>query len=242
MTEPEALHGLPPTPMPEPATPLGEPAFSPPGDTAYWHYRGESWHPPRPEIVSPMRVVRDDARGLAAWLASGQPSLGWALPDGRDGRSIPLERRFSPSARGLLRPARTRWRGPGILRLAEPGLPWSVWLFWTREGAFSGWYINLENPLRRNGSHLYSSDHILDLWVTADGHVQWKDEDELAAAVEQGRYTAEQAAIIRGHGEQARATIGTSWVFDPAWSRWQPDPTWGHLPLPDQASWELDLT
>lgn len=69
-------------------------------------------------------------------------------------------------------------------------MPWSVWLFWDDEWTFDGWYVNLEALHRREGRDLFSSDHVLDVWIDADGGIQIKDEDELEAAVEQGLLSA----------------------------------------------------
>ena len=37
------------------------------------------------------------------------------------------------------------WRGPGILKIAPTGVPWSVWYFTDEvDGTFEGHYVNLE--------------------------------------------------------------------------------------------------
>ena len=63
-----------------------------------------------------------------------------------------------------------------------------------------------------------------------------KDEDELDAAVEGGRYTPEQGAAIRAIGEQARYELGhlRSWPLDEDWESYRPPPEWDEpLVLPD---------
>lgn len=59
--------------------------FLAPGEVVHWHY-GRS--------IDPMRVVRDDERGLVAWLAEGTETLAWTPSDGRPLREIPLAERF----------------------------------------------------------------------------------------------------------------------------------------------------
>lgn len=47
---------------PEGLRPAGDPPYAAPGDVVHWHYGHGS---------DLLRVVRDDARGLVAWLPSG---------------------------------------------------------------------------------------------------------------------------------------------------------------------------
>lgn len=245
------------------ARPLGVPPFLEPGDVVLWRYRDIGWEPGRPETASPMRVVRDDERGLVAWLAPGTVHLTKRYPDGSDMRAVPMEERFLRDAQRVQ--ARSRWHGAGILRIAPAGVPWSVWLFWDvpdvdgAEGAasdpadpadpaaydrwcFEGWYVNLETVHQRSGDATFTGDHVLDLWIEADGTVNVKDADELVAAVEQGRGTAEQADAIRHNAEHARASFAAGdWPFDDAWTRWRPDPAWAAPTLGDDETWQVDL-
>lgn len=148
-------------------------------------------------------------------------------PDGQRVRSVPLARRWLE--------ARTRiveeWWGNGVLRIAPAGLPWSVWLFWSDTTGpvweFAGWYVNLENAHLRTDEETYSSDHILDVEIDPDGGIHLKDEDELAAAIDQGRLSAEQAAQIERHADAAIASFRAGdWPFDDEWRGWRPDPSW----------------
>jgi predicted RNA-binding protein associated with RNAse of E/G family len=61
----------------------------------------------------------------------------------------------------------------------------------------------------RPGQHVFwhyrlTSDHVLDVWVAANGDVELKDEDELAAAVEHGRFAVAEGQQIQ---HDARAAI-----------------------------------
>lgn len=213
--------------VPEGARPLGEGPFLAPGAQIDWHYRKPGWQPGEPSTITPMRVVRDDERGLVAWLAAGTLQEGQGAPDGQRVRSVPLERRW-------LEP-RTRiaeeWWGNGILRIAPAGAAWSVWLFWSDvtgpEWGFAEWYVNLENAHLRIDHDTYTSDHILDVQIDADGGIHLKDEDEVIAAIEQGRLSAEQAAQIERHADAAIVSFREGdWPFDAEWRDWRPDPTW----------------
>ncbi len=69
-----------------------------------------------------------------------------------------------------------------MLKLARPGQPWSVWLFWDPGWRFKNWYVNLEEPLTRWEGGVDSEDHFLDISVHPDRTWHWRDEDEFAQA------------------------------------------------------------
>ena len=178
-----------------------------------------------------MRVVRDDPLGLVAWLAGGTPVLAPTLPDGRHPRERPLAEMFtSPRVQG-----RMLWKGHGTLRFAPTGMPWSVWFFWGDEG-FEGWYVNLETPHLRDGHSTYSADHVLDVIVEPDRSWRLKDEHELQAAVEQGRFSAGEADGVRADAAAAVEALGRGdppfGAPDAHWRSWRPDPAWSVPPLP----------
>lgn len=207
------------------------------GEHILWHYRRPRWQPGDAEYVAPMTVVRDDDRALVAWLAPGTPVLTSVLPNGEQPRSVPAEVAFSTGRAS----ARGRWKGPGILRIAPTGVPWSVWLFWDDEWAFEGWYVNLEAVHRREGRHVFSCDHVLDVWIDAHGGVQMKDEDELDAAVEFGLFSAAQKQQIEDDAHAAvRRFQANGFPFDEPWWDWRPSSIWQRPCLPDDARWEFD--
>ena len=210
-----------------------------PGAHLWWHFQRSTWRPGSHHAVNPVTVVRDDPSGLVVWMAPGTTVLRSVLDTGDDVRTAPLAERFR---RGRST-ARSAWQGEGILCIAPATAPWSVWLFWAPGWQFSGWYINLETPYRREGDHFYTEDHVLDVWVTPDRTCRRKDEDELEAAVEQGWFTAETAAAITRNAEAAEAAVA-SWQspFCEGWETWRPDPAWLTPPLPQGSTWDFDLT
>lgn len=202
----------------------GSGPFLAPGEVVHWHY-GRS--------IDPMRVVRDDERGLVAWLAEGTETLAWTPSDGRPLREIPLAERFlAPRA-----PAVRRWWGGGVLRIAPTARSWSVWVFREDDGSLAGHYLNLELVHRRDGVSTATRDLLLDLWLEPDGALWLKDADELAAAVGTGQLTAAEAEEVRAVAEWARAEVveAASWVLDEEWTTWQPPAGWTLPPLPDSA-------
>jgi hypothetical protein len=208
----------------DPMRPAGGPPYAEPGDVVTWHY-GLS--------ADVLRVVRDDERGLVAWLPSGSEQLASVPAGGGSLRELPLDRRFS--GRRAMR--RRTWRGPGILRVAPTGRPWSIWYFTDEDdGSFAGHYVNLELVHRRPQSvrRVHTRDLVLDLWVE-DGETWLKDADELEAAVAAGRYTEEQGALVHDLAELARAEVieRRAWPLDEGWESWRPPQEWDEpLSLP----------
>lgn len=173
----------------------------------------------------PVRVVVDDENGLAAWLAGGSRGLVATRADGSDLRADKSTMFTAPR-----RQVEGAWTGSGVLRIAPAGRPWSVWVF--PESGRAGWYINLEEPLRRTERAVVSTDHVLDVVVDGSGNIRLKDEDELAEAVRQGRFTVDQARRYRRNADDAIADFRCgAWPFTAQWLQWRPPPTWSALPL-----------
>lgn len=203
-------------------TPAGGAPFLAPGDPVLWLYG---------RAIDPMRVVRDDERGLVAWLAEDAEIVAWHPADGRSVREVPLAERFAVDRAPVVQ----RWRGGGVLRIAPTGRPWSVWLFWEDDGSFAGHYVNLELPHTRRGGETATRDLTLDLWLEPDGELWLKDADEVEAAVDGGRYTQTQADEIHAAAGWARAELveGRDWPLDAEWRTWRPPADWTVPPLPD---------
>lgn len=203
--------------------------FWQPGHVIQWTYRRPGWKPGDPQGIYPMRVVQDDAAGLVAWLAGNTPALVALLADGSSiGHGAARTMFTAPRIQG-----RGVWHGTGTLRIVPTGKPWSVWLFRNDVGELTSYYVNLEDPHRREGDSTITSDHVLDVVVDPDGKHRRKDEDELVEAVRQGRYTPEQAAAIERDADAVEAIID-EWgsPFCDGWEAWRPDPTWPIPPKP----------
>jgi uncharacterized protein DUF402 len=178
----------------------------------------------RPWAAIPVIVVRDDPSLLAVFLPEGAP---FAFADGE--------------WPGGLHPwhGRSAWKGHGLLMLQRPGDAYAVWAFWEgAERSFNCWYLNLQTPFRRTEIGIDTLDHELDLW-SPNGHAwHWKDDELLDQRVQEGRFTPEEAARIRGEARRLEAELeekGPWW--DEGWASWEPDPAWPRPTLPD--GWEL---
>ena len=239
-----------------PLRPSGDAPFWQPGEHIWWVYRRPGWRLGDSQTVHPMTVVRDDADGLVAWLAGDTPVL-W--PRLRDRESVdPAQVRVMFDAPRIQ--ARARWSGYGTLRIAPTGKPWLVWVFWWPDGRHKDFYVNLEEPHRRDDRSVVTGDRVLDVVVDhgeyglaharpgarALGPDEWthwrKDTDELAEAVRRGRYTAEQAAEFERTAADVEAVVdGWGSPFCDGWEHWRPDPAWPVPALPGHVAFDLDL-
>jgi Protein of unknown function (DUF402) len=208
----------------DPVRPAGDPPYFDAGAVISWHYG--DW-------ADVLRVIRDDQRGLVAWLPSGSERVVAVAADGRGLRDRPVAER--PHVQRVLQMA--TWRGPGIVKIAPTGVPWSVWYFTDDSGTFEGHYVNLELAHERpvdQSPRVLSRDLVLDVWV--EGGDTWlKDTDELEAAVAAGKFTAEQGDVIRAVAEQARFEMiqPRGGPLDEGWESWRPPEGWDEpLSLP----------
>lgn len=233
-----------PITLPAGTRPAGKGPFAAPGDLVRWRFRRLDFDRVGGEVVQPMRVVRDDERGLVLWLVGGTPTADLRIRgyEHLDPHAVPHAVRFVPVDRApervqILR----RWHGRGVLRIVPTGMPFSVWVFRSAEGAHRSWYINLEHRHRRLGAELFTSDHILDLVIGPDGAVARKDEDELAGAVRHGMWSPGIAAAIEANADLALAAHADGhWAFDPEWTQWDPDPAWPVPGTEEIAEWVGD--
>ena len=174
--------------------------------------------------ASPRLVVLDDDDLVVLYLPVGT----LAKRPVSDGRPI---RGQADREWELRDPA---WHTSSQLTLSQWGRPHCVELLRDGEtGDFAGWYINIQEPLRRSPLGFDSDDLVLDIRVQPDGSWQWKDEDELEEAVRLGRFTPAEAAAIRAEGE--RVIEERPWPT--GWEGWRPDPAWALPELP--AGWDV---
>ncbi|WP_258724085.1 DUF402 domain-containing protein [Cellulomonas sp. NS3] len=200
------------------------------GDVVFWRESPHRGHP--------VRVVRDDERGLVAWLPRGSESVVARLPDGRDVRAVrPSERDPCTEV-----PTRRRWQGAGQVRVAPTGAPWSLWFFTGDDGGWTGVYVNVELPHRRGARTTVTHDLVLDLLVHPDGSWQYKDEDELADLEGAGTISPAFASWVRAQGAAAAELVERrGWPLDEGWESWRPPTGWDEpLPLPDDVRYAAD--
>jgi predicted RNA-binding protein associated with RNAse of E/G family len=116
-----------------------------------------------------------------------------------------------------------------FLSFAFPDTSYAILASWdAKTYEFRGWYINLQSPLRRTDVGFDTREHVLDVLIPPDrSSWAWKDEDELAQAVEEGLFTEDEAARFRAAGERAvEQVLLREPPFDRDWEAWRPDPAW----------------
>jgi hypothetical protein len=173
-------------------------------------------------------VVRDAPDLLALYLPPGTP---WKEPRRPDGGPARL-----PVGPWTLADARTYNH---VLRFNRPSDAHAVFAFWSEDGRFLQWYINLEDPIRRTPSGFQYMDMVLDIVVAPNlSSWTWKDEDEFREAQERGMVSREAARAIRAEGERALELMQARVPpFDGAWRDWRPDPSWTVPQLPE--GWDV---
>ena len=187
-------------------------------------------HEGRVSRVFPANVVDDGAEATRLYLRPGTPVRARATLDGVPiSRSLPYAERF----RLPWRLGDSSWEGNHTLHLAAAGSSYGALAFWTVDWEFEGYYVNLQEPLRRSRFGFDTADHVLDVVIDETGW-RWKDEDELEEAVRAGRFTRDEARALYREGERAIAAYESGQPpFDLDWSGWRPDPAW---PMPTLAA------
>lgn len=184
--------------------------------------RREVWHG-EPKVAWGGIVVEDSPSLLALYMPGGSPL---AFADDFFGAPHPWS-------------GRDRWEGHGVLQLQRPGEMHAVWVFWhgaSRE--FGGWYINLQEQLRRTERGFDTQDLELDIVIDLDGSWRYKDDEMLERWVERGRWSVAEVSAIRREGASVACELdaGRRWWSD-EWATWEPDPSWVEPSLPPD--WSL---
>jgi len=130
------------------------------------------------------------------------------------------------------------WSYGHRLRLTVPGAAYSVLLFWkhpemTHEFYF--YFTNLEEPFCRTPIGFDYTDQYLDIIPKPDLSAwHWKDEDELAEAVELGLISQDRAAFLYTEGERVANWLQSGKSPFNGWENWRPDPSWKIPVLPEE--------
>jgi len=173
-----------------------------------------------------VRVVEQTPELLVTFMAEGTPVSVPLLEDGRGLRDVPLDERWSHPRTSALRP----WHGTELIQLFPTGRAHSVWVVRNADHSLVGWYVNLEDPHVFGARTITTRDHVLDIWVPAEtGEPEWKDEDELEAALRVGRITPDEAVAIRGEGER----VWRERPWPTGWEDWLQPAEWTTPDLPE---------
>jgi hypothetical protein len=171
----------------------------------------------------PSTVVERTATTIVACITHGTTIM---FPQGRDaeGDLVPFEQW------GV---ERRSWFGPAGLELTALGRRHSIRHFRREDGSFRGWYVNLQAPLAESPLGYDTTDWQLDLWIPEGGEAEWKDEEDLARALELGLMTPDEGRLAREEAER----VLEEWPFPTGWEDWQPNPAWPLPTLPE--GWDV---
>jgi hypothetical protein len=204
-----------------------------PGDQILLRYRRRG----PVSFAYPVTVVHDDADHIALYLRPSTPVRRRVMPDGS-----PIPRNL-PYAEAVNVPhlvGHGTWDHNHTLIIAREGDPFDIRLFWAEvDWVFRGWYVNLQDPLRRVPVGFDTADHVLDIEANPDRQWSWKDEHEMAEAIRIGRFSQAEAEAIRAAGESVIPAIEAHrWPFDQSLTGWRPDAAWPIPTVPD--TWNDD--
>ncbi len=193
----------------------------------------------RVQTVFPSIVVADTPELVVTWIPLGTPVMNGVTDtavsnDGRKGH-LSIESMVTKS----WTMAQRNWHTAGTLRIKNPRLMWSLWVFWEPEMTdLRGWYINVDAPYKRTRFGFDTWDMFLDVFVQPDRTLwRYKDEDEFADATEAGIFTEYEAEKVLVTAAQALEIVKSNRPpFDNVWAKWRPDILWDIPQLPDD--WE----
>jgi hypothetical protein len=175
--------------------------------------------------IKPVTAVEDSAGRIALFLAAGTPTL-MSRP-----RVPGAPKPWRPGEWDLVSAAWDRWN---TLLVHGPGEWRSTWLQWTPGWEFLGWYVNLQEPLRRTRWGFDVRDLQLDVLVAPDRTWRWKDEDDFERSIACGLINEAHAAATRESARGAIAEIeNAGGPFAEGVERWRPPAGWTMPALPE---------
>jgi len=183
------------------------------------------------------RVVVDCPDYSALFVTPGTPTKTRVFADGSP---IPREYPYEDLVKLPHHIGDGMWKRNHALFILPAGAAHDVRLYWSEDDwTFAGWYVNLQNPVKRVPTGFDTADHVLDIDVAPNLGWQWKDEDEFAIAQKIGRFSPSEAADIRAEGDRVIADIEAQrWPFDGSLTDWRPESMWTIPTVP--ANWNED--
>lgn len=182
-----------------------------PGDLVTFTYNRIK--PRRDELILPLTIVEDLPDHTIAFITAGTPISATRLVDGKPiPRDIPY-REIADLPRSL---QKVTWVKTNVLFIWKPEWHWDVRLYWDEDsGEFTGWYMNIQDPVRRVEGGYASTDHFLDIVIAPNRQWHFKDRAELEDAVEIGMYSLAESESIHTWADEALELVrNCSWPFN----------------------------
>ena len=167
--------------------------------------------------VKPVTVIEDSDERVALWLPLGTPVKRPVLIEHIPG----TPRRWAKGSWALVD---SIWQWEELLIIVRPGERRAIWVRWSADRVFQGWYVNLQSKLQRTRLGFDIRDYQLDVIVEPDRNWRWKDQDELDLAMELGRVTPELGKAVRAEGQLAVEEIERNGgTYSEGWEHWHPE-------------------
>ncbi|WP_322920316.1 DUF402 domain-containing protein [Nocardioides renjunii] len=167
--------------------------------------------------------VREVLHGAewASWTetaVSDDPAEGGVLATlQRDGTALTFPEHPFPHPWGHL----DAWQGTTVLKLRRVGDWYSVWRFFDDTG-FRSAYVNFETPYVRGADGIDVNDLQLDIVIPREGAWRWKDVQDLAPTLANGRITHDELlGVLTAAGEVADLLDRDDRWWAP-WDDWSP--------------------
>jgi protein associated with RNAse G/E len=128
-----------------------------------------------------------------------------------------------------------RWHTNRLLCLLEPEKFYSSMLFWRAEDSeFLCYYINFQLPFLRGRRSVDSLDLELDLIISPDLKIEWKDLDDYQTALARGAISTEWEREIEAARDGILSRLeNRAYPLDGSWLDWRPDAAWAPPALPE---------
>lgn len=179
----------------------------------------------------PVTVVQDTSKLIVLYLSAGTH---WNRPAPVDEDKNIFHHYLLKGRWSLVEQV---WRWDSLI-LIPPGEAHAVHIMRGEEKGsreFVGWYINLQEPLRRTPIGFDFMDQELDIVVKPDlSEWGWKDEASFEKARELKLFSEDEAGQIRAEGAKMILRIETKELpFNRGWEKWYPPVEWPVPSLPE---------
>jgi len=176
----------------------------------------------------PVTVIYDTPELIALYLRNSTP---WKMCVPLDEQTDLLQCKANQRQWQLVD---TVWNYGDTVYLIIPDAAHAVHVMWNCQHDFTGWYVNLQEPLRPTHLGFDFLDQELDIVVAPDLAWRWKDQGHLEQAHGLGLYSAEQVQSIRQEGQRVVDRIRAKAVpFDGSWNGRTPPQDWTTPGLPE---------
>ncbi|WP_163544527.1 DUF402 domain-containing protein [Occultella kanbiaonis] len=165
----------------------------------------------------PMRIVADDGISAVLYLAAETSFQAARAPGGGPVRDL-----------ANWSSVRAVWTGGSLIKILHSEAWYSIDVEFDKRRAFSGYYVNFQEPVRRTASGFDTVDLVLDLTVDRAGAPHLKDVDDFENAVKDGHIASRTAERVWSEAERVRSEVERSGrpIDTDEWMQWNPPESW----------------